>query len=1086
MALDPKLVNLAKAIRQQESGGDPTRRGASGEFGAYQFMPSTWASYAKNAGVNVPLEQADLATQNKVAYHNLERMAREHPEWNVGNFASAWNAGEGRPNAYREGYAGTNSQGVKYDTPAYAKAVNQYYKQFKGMGGTQVAQAATTEPEQVQEPENAYGATFRAEQNDGPVAAGLKTLGNIPSSAFNFAKSTLEALNPISAANRIFNEIPAAYNDLKSQQGGDDRLAIREAMKAAPQEAVNAIVPQGFRQLATGDTQGAQSTFTEDPIGQWLPVVGGARGIAQRTGRGAAFDSAVSNTAQGAMRAAAPVTNAIGKVAKAPGDLAKFGVAQATGLKPQTLNTITENPRSFSRENMGTIDRKAVADEIQAALAKREEEMSETGSAYGPIRSAKIDDPTTPGKQVSASVQVDPAWLERSIRENTGLGVRGGRITPKTTASIREARDIASLQKVYDLWRPAFAKGRLSNEEFLNFRQDMARVAKMDRDVGKSGPLENLSGIMRGRFNTAYRGRIDGLEALDESFAKQAGDIKRLTKGILDKDGNLTTAGINRISNAVGKGKDLELAKLEEIVPGITAKIRIVKAIEDIEDARGQKVGTYARAGLAAFGVGTMNIPAIVGAIISSPDIAVPLLRQYGFAKPLVDAAINGLKKNLNTANNSMKYLDEDVSELKKKLPTPSLGLSVKDITRDGGEPFQHFSKRPDLTHLDPKFSGSNMRGSERADAIAAPDLFQKRNYGYFPNSPAEALVTDNAPFRYTGMAPGKFLELGTNDAKAIAQKATDFVKSQGPKYGPASTGAMNAAFSKFAKEAGYAGIKSKEGIAMFDKVPVKPEGGLVYNNQNYGRYTKGQDSGPLGGKRANVRGTSQGQGPNPEARKLADEFVASKGIKKINHDARYSVDVSRAERIADEYDKLPMDDSGNPAVRKAYNSLAKEIREQWDFLTKKGVKFEPWEKDGQPYANSREMIEDVQKNKHLYFFRGGEPHVFLDKVDQATGYSYNEMFRAIHDYFGHAVNGNSFGPIGEENAWAAHSQMFGDDARKAMTTETRGQNSWVNFGKQNFEADGTYKNIPQKDRPYAVQKIALLPEEFIKFLSGD
>jgi hypothetical protein len=57
---------------------------------------------------------------------------------------------------------------------------------------------------------------------------------------------------------------------------------------------------------------------------------------------------------------------------------------------------------------------------------------------------------------------------------------------------------------------------------------------------------------------------------------------------------------------------------------------------------------------------------------------------------------------------------------------------------------------------------------------------------------------------------------------------------------------------------------------------------------------------------------------------------------------------------------------------------------------------------------------------------------------------------------------------------------MFSPVAQKALTTETRGQNSWVNFGPQNFNEDGSKKNIPAADRPFAQQKVALLPEQYM------
>lgn len=136
--LDPQLVTLAKAIRQKESGGSPTRRGSSGEYGAYQFMPSTWAEKSRLAGVNVPLEHATMEQQNEVAYKTLQTWKQQHPDWNVGNFASAWNAGEGEPNAYTGSFStghparGTNEHGVAYDVPGYASDVADYYQQFKG------------------------------------------------------------------------------------------------------------------------------------------------------------------------------------------------------------------------------------------------------------------------------------------------------------------------------------------------------------------------------------------------------------------------------------------------------------------------------------------------------------------------------------------------------------------------------------------------------------------------------------------------------------------------------------------------------------------------------------------------------------------------------------------------------------------------------------------------------------------------------------------------------------------------------------------------------------------------------------------
>ena len=58
-----------------------------------------------------------------------------------------------------------------------------------------------------------------------------------------------------------------------------------------------------------------------------------------------------------------------------------------------------------------------------------------------------------------------------------------------------------------------------------------------------------------------------------------------------------------------------------------------------------------------------------------------------------------------------------------------------------------------------------------------------------------------------------------------------------------------------------------------------------------------------------------------------------------------------------------------------------------------------------------------------------------------------NDLFRAVHDAFGHGLEGAGFRARGEENAWQAHVRLFTGSAVGAITSETRGQNSWLNYG---------------------------------------
>lgn len=140
--LDPQAVMLAKAIRQTESGGNFSAKGKSGEFGAYQYTAPTWSKDAAAAGVSTPLDEATKEDQNKVAYTKIK--ALKDRGLNIGQIASAWNAGEGEHDAYTGKFSngspstGVNKYGVKFDVPAYAKSVATAYQTLKSGGQVNV------------------------------------------------------------------------------------------------------------------------------------------------------------------------------------------------------------------------------------------------------------------------------------------------------------------------------------------------------------------------------------------------------------------------------------------------------------------------------------------------------------------------------------------------------------------------------------------------------------------------------------------------------------------------------------------------------------------------------------------------------------------------------------------------------------------------------------------------------------------------------------------------------------------------------------------------------------------------------------
>lgn len=174
--------------------------------------------------------------------------------------------------------------------------------------------------------------------------------------------------------------------------------------------------------------------------------------------------------------------------------------------------------------------------------------------------------------------------------------------------------------------------------------------------------------------------------------------------------------------------------------------------------------------------------------------------------------------------------------------------------------------------------------------------------------------------------------------------------------------------------------------------------------------------------------------------------------------DPALRVDDKFATETAAEYVKLPAH-ATDAETQRAYKALVEETEEQYKHLTEDmGVKVEFVDHD--PYADAAAMMQDVMNNKHLSVYKTAE-----DQVHPYLTTAQNDQFRAVHDFFGHAGNGNRFDRHGEEIAFRKHAQMFSPDARRAMATETRGQNAMLNYG-------------PNKGS-FPEQKAALLPEKY-------
>jgi len=240
--------------------------------------------------------------------------------------------------------------------------------------------------------------------------------------------------------------------------------------------------------------------------------------------------------------------------------------------------------------------------------------------------------------------------------------------------------------------------------------------------------------------------------------------------------------------------------------------------------------------------------------------------------------------------------------------------------------------------------------------------------------------------------------------------------------------------------------------------------------------------------------------GPNQDLISVAEKYAKAAGFR-LSRQAKYvEIDEAFAVNIANAYEEMTAEPSSSE-VLEAYRDLIRQTTDQYLALQDAGYKFyffNPNSSDpysGMPggFGNPWNALRDLRANKTMAVFPTSEGYGTDGITDtdindnpmlQDTGLMWpdqdgvmqpvtaNDLFRAVHDVFGHGLEGAGFRARGEENAYQAHVRLFYGPAVKAMTTETRGQNSWLNFGpygeqNQNAKVEGTI---------FAQNKIGILP----------
>lgn len=410
-----------------------------------------------------------------------------------------------------------------------------------------------------------------------------------------------------------------------------------------------------------------------------------------------AIDAGAPNPGVGAtIKAQVPLTakSIFSKIYRLSPDTADFLMAHPEHATPEALSkasiyNLSRNVEKEITKSKGDVPSPAnIKEEIRQGILAKSQALNEHAKQYSTLGNNSA--PGAPRKLV----KVDPEWLRNKLEDKSVAGVTirpDGRIEFGDAHSRINPADSPNgatiMQNLWDTYGPEFAKGTLSRDMFLKFRQSLATIANYKGGVDST--VEKTAHTLRDMLNKDYRKQLPGLEKLDEEHSAMQKDFDKSIKGlatvdpqtgeilmqddaasrimnatketkdefgtrlenikpgilskvehskkfndewkaIVDDGGNLRENALENIKNSLGAGKDIRLEKLEKLMPGITDHLKTIRAADEFNTAMKGVPGNYVGASVMSQLFTGNPLAGIALAIATQPNVGLKMLQILG------------------------------------------------------------------------------------------------------------------------------------------------------------------------------------------------------------------------------------------------------------------------------------------------------------------------------------------------------------------------------------------------------------------------------------------------------------------------
>lgn len=490
-------------------------------------------------------------------------------------------------------------------------------------------------------------ASFKASSQDNPLEIAGKTLANIPSSAVNFGKGVIDFLNPLNTVKSV-KDLGTALSDTSQPS-----VSALDVAKEVPKELYKATVPKFLQHIFSGDLQSAAQTIENDPVGQIAPLLMVARGVAEKTGKVAEFDDAMS-------KVSGLVTKPVEKIVQGAGNIAAQTVGASTGSGASSVKeafgSASEGKSAstdFTNAMRGKIEPtdivKSVEDVFQNIKNKRGEEYRSNLSKIG--EDTKTHDITP----VTSELNTQLKNFGLTDKEGNIKVGEDGKLDFSRSSIANNATARNDIQGVYDTLKDWGTK----EGDTTGIGLDLLKKQLGDFYSDSSQARAFVQSI-KGRVSKILENEVPGYKDMTSGYSKLSDfldEVKSAT-GVGTKARPDTI--FTKITTAMKGDKEfrLEILKeMEKVDPTLMNKIAGINMSSWIPRGlvgKGVDVG-----GAMSILMGHFNPQIIPMLLTTSPRIMGEFVRSLGLAKDISSKVINSI--------NTLKVAGVDVAGILKQ-----------------------------------------------------------------------------------------------------------------------------------------------------------------------------------------------------------------------------------------------------------------------------------------------------------------------------------------------------------------------------------------------------------------------------------